>query len=99
MQVAVNGTVFYAPNAFSPNQDGLNDVWLPSALGITNYHIQIFNRWGEIVWETRDPQEPWLGQVNEGEHFASDGLYFWNAWMEDQLLLPTTHSGHLLLIR
>ncbi len=98
-QVAVNGTVFYAPNAFSPNQDGLNDVWLPSALGITNYHIQIFNRWGEMVWETRDPQEPWLGQVNEGEHFAPDGLYFWNAWMEDQILLPTTHSGHLLLIR
>ena len=98
-QVAVQGTVFYAPTAFSPNQDGLNDVWKPSALGITNYHLQVFNRWGALIWETRNVDEPWLGQVNGGEHFAPDGLYFWNAWMEDQILLPTTHAGHLLLIR
>ena len=98
-QVAVNGTVFYAPTAFSPNNDGLNDVWLPSALGITSYSMQIFNRWGELIWETHDIEEPWLGQVSGGEHFATDGLYFWNAWMEDQILLPTTYSGHVLLIR
>ncbi len=98
-QVAVNGTVFYAPTAFSPNNDGLNDVWLPSVLGITNFHLQIFNRWGQLIWQTRDENVPWLGQVNEGEHFAPDGLYFWSAWMEDQILLPTTKKGHLHLIR
>jgi gliding motility-associated-like protein len=98
-QVAVNGTVFYAPTAFSPNQDGLNDVWKPSVLGITSFHLQVYNRWGNLVWETRNPEEPWLGQISDGQHFAQDGLYFWTAWMEDQIFLPTTKKGHLNLVR
>jgi gliding motility-associated-like protein len=98
-QVAVNGSVFYAPNAFTPNNDGLNDVWIPVALGVTEYEMKIFNRWGELIWKTRDPAEPWLGQVHDGDHYAPDGLYFWEAWIEDQIHYPTTYSGHLQLIR
>ncbi len=98
-QVAVSGSVFYAPNAFTPNHDGINDVWKPVALGITSYHLQIFNRWGEIVWETHDTEIPWLGQVQDGEHFAMDGLYYYEAWTEDQLFLPRTYQGHIHLNR
>lgn len=98
-QVAVSGSVFYAPNAFTPNNDGMNDVWLPVALGTTSYRLQIFNRWGERVWETDEPKEPWMGQVQFGEHYAPDGIYFYEVWMEDQIRFPKTFSGHIQLLR
>lgn len=98
-QVAVSGTVFYAPNAFTPDHDGLNDVWLPVALGVSDYRLNIYNRWGELVWETNYQNEPWLGQVNDGMHFAPDGLYYYEAFILDLLALPHTYRGHLQLLR
>ena len=98
-QVAVNGTVFYAPTAFSPNNDGMNDVWMPSALGVTAYRCEVYNRWGEKIWETEDPDTPWLGQIRDGVHYAPDGLYHFRIWYEDQLRMPTEHSGLITLIR
>lgn len=98
-QVAVNGTVFYAPTAFSPNNDGMNDVWLPSVLGVTDYRCEIYNRWGEKIWETQEAGTPWLGQVHNGDHYAPDGLYHFRIWFEDQLRMPTEHAGLITLIR
>ena len=98
-QVAVAGTVFYAPNAFTPNHDGLNDTWLPVALGVSDYRINVYNRWGELVWETNSQNEPWLGQVRDGAHFAPDGLYYYEAFILDLLTLPQTYHGHLQLLR
>ena len=98
-QVAVSGSVFYAPNSFTPNNDGLNDVWMPIGLGITSYRLEIFNRWGERIWSTEDVNEPWLGQVQDGLHYAMDGIYFYEVWTEDQLYYPRTYSGHIQLIR
>ena len=98
-QVAVAGTVFYAPNAFTPNHDGLNDTWLPVALGVSDYRINVYNRWGELVWETNSQNEPWLGQVRDGAHFAPDGLYYYEAFILDLLSLPQTYHGHLQLLR
>ena len=98
-QVAVSGTVFYAPNAFTPDHDGLNDVWLPVALGVSDYRLNVYNRWGELVWETNSQNEPWLGQVGDGVHFAPDGLYYYEAFILDLLALPHTYRGHLQLLR
>ncbi|MEZ4884154.1 MAG: gliding motility-associated C-terminal domain-containing protein [Chitinophagales bacterium] len=50
------------PNAFSPNGDGINDVFEPvSACDILDYQLQIFNRWGERVFQSFDPKESWNG--------------------------------------
>lgn len=98
-QVAVSGTVFYAPSAFTPDHDGLNDVWLPVALGVSDYRLKIYNRWGELVWQTNSQNEPWLGQVGDGVHFAPDGLYYYEAFILDLLALPHTYRGHLQLLR
>lgn len=98
-QVAVNGTVFYAPAAFTPNNDGLNDAWMPIALGVTSYRLQVYNRWGELIWETENIEEPWLGQVHNGSHYAQDGMYLWEVWLEDQIKYPRTYSGYLQLLR
>jgi len=98
-EVAVSGNVFYAPNSFTPNNDGVNDVWLPVALGLTSYHLQIFNRWGELIWQTFDPTIPWLGNIETGNHYAPDGLYHYSVKVEDQLRYPRTYSGSIQLFR
>ena len=98
-EVSVSGTVFYAPTAFTPDNDGLNDVWRPEVLGVTEYDLTIFNRWGEVVWQTMDPEAYWLGQVNSGSHYAPNGIYHWTVRLEDQLLFPRAFSGTVELIR
>ena len=98
-EVAVSGNVFYAPNSFTPNNDGVNDVWIPVALGITYYNLQIFNRWGELIWTTIDSNEPWLGNSQSGAYYVPDGLYHYQVKIEDQLKYPRTYSGSIQLIR
>jgi PKD repeat protein len=99
-QVSVSGSVFYAPTAFTPDGDGLNDVWIPVVLGVSAYRLRIVNRWGEIVWETLDSLTPWLGEKgNESKHFCPNGLYIWEAVWIDQIGYPRTKSGSVYLTR
>ncbi|MHB1921220.1 MAG: DUF7948 domain-containing protein [Chitinophagaceae bacterium] len=53
---------FAVPNAFSPNGDGINDVFLVKGFGISEFDLQIFNRWGQLVFESRDPNRGWDGR-------------------------------------
>ena len=98
-EVAVNGTIFWAPTAFSPNSDGVNDVWLPTALGMTTYALEVRDRWGELVWSTSDPKQPWLGEGDGGLHFVEDGVYVWQVRFTDQLRQPQIQQGHVTLFR
>ena len=98
-QVAVNGSLFYAPNTFTPNNDGINDVWLPLVTGSTSYRLEIFDRWGVKIFETFNAEAPWLGNVLNGEHFAPDGMYSYRVWMEDQIKMPSEYAGTILLFR
>ena len=55
----------YVPNAFTPNGDGINDVWkLPSLESYPNAEAWIFNRWGQIVFHSRGPFISWDGTFN-----------------------------------
>jgi gliding motility-associated-like protein len=97
--VAVEGFLFYVPNSFTPNNDGINDVFKPVFTGISSYRIEIHDRWGEIVFTSDDPYEPWLGNVKEGEHFAADGVYIYHIVVEDLLFYPREFTGHISLLR
>ena len=98
-EVVVNGTIFHAPTAFTPDQDGLNDVWLPVALGVTSFDLEVRNRWGDIVWATEDPEQPWLGESAGGTHYAPNGLYLWKVTYRDQLGHPVVRQGTVSLVR
>lgn len=97
--VLINGHLFWAPNSFTPNGDGINDFWQPVYIGVTNYHIQIFNRWGAIVFESRDPSVVWLGNFDGGGHFAEDGVYQYVIKFDDLLSFPHEAEGHIVLTR
>ncbi|MCW5900575.1 MAG: gliding motility-associated C-terminal domain-containing protein [Flavobacteriales bacterium] len=75
----------YVPNAFTPDGDGLNDVFIPSVLGIDpeRYDLIIYDRWGHIVFETREHTVGWNGGYrNEGE-ILPQGVYVWHLIVSD----------------
>ncbi len=99
-EVSISGSVFYAPTSFTPNNDGVNDYWIPVILGANSYRLRIFNRWGELIWETLDNETPWLGQNGlDGVHFCPDGLYVWEAVWVDQIGYPRSKTGSVFLTR
>ncbi|MEM9022390.1 MAG: gliding motility-associated C-terminal domain-containing protein [Bacteroidota bacterium] len=69
--ITVEGTFLVnIPNVFSPNGDGINDVFNPVVEGIDNYKLVIYNRWGKKVFETTDPAEGWDGgDLNDGTYY------------------------------
>ena len=67
----------YVPNAFTPNDDGLNDVFQVEGTGInaSNFQLDIFNRWGETVFSSTDPQQAWTGGANGSSYYCPNGAY------------------------
>lgn len=67
--------ILYVPNAFTPNNDGINDVFRVNGNGIMRYNIKIFNRWGEKVFESDDIDEVWDGSHVGGEYYVPNAIY------------------------
>jgi gliding motility-associated-like protein len=88
------------PNAFSPNGDGLNDyfkiIGVPPE-NITLFNLQIFNRWGQIVFQTNDIGHAWDGRLN-GE-YCQAGYYTWIIFYEDNQKRKVSNKGGLMLVR
>jgi len=97
-EVGVNGTLFYAPNTFTPNNDGINDVFAAEGEDLRGYWMRVYNRWGELVFVSDDPEEPWQGNVLGGDHYAPDGVYLWQVRIE-RVNGPVLLQGHVHLLR
>ncbi len=72
--------VFYVPNSFTPDEDNLNKVFKPvftSGYDPFNFTMFIFNRWGELVFETHDSEKGWNGNYGMDGILCQDGLYIW----------------------
>jgi gliding motility-associated-like protein len=86
------------PNAFTPNGDGVNDVFLPIVIkNLSEYHLVIFNRWGMVIFESADPSIGWNG-IDNGDH-GEIGTYLWTI---DYRLEEGTNgrlSGYVTLLR
>lgn len=68
----------FIPNSFTPNNDGKNDVFKidGTAIDSEQFHMLIFNRWGEVVFESRDIDMAWAGDVQGGDYYyAQDQAY------------------------
>ena len=69
--------IVFIPNAFTPNGDGLNDVWKPvisCSETMTNYKLTIYDRWGNRIFQSADYNVGWSGRDNNGRDYAS-GVY------------------------
>lgn len=69
----------YVPNSFTPNGDAQNDVFAPRGMGIdpNEYRLEIYDRWGGIIFESSDLNQPWDGRVQGTTKMAQNGIYIW----------------------
>ena len=100
-----NFTVF-VPNAFTPDGDGLNDIFFPNGKnhdnieGASEYSFLIFNRWGALIWESGTPYQPWDGTNAKTGSEVQQDVYVWKlkVWDNVESVLKT-YYGRVSLIR
>ena len=86
----------YVPNSFTPNGDNQNDVFAPRAVGIDNekYKLLIYDRWGGLVFESTNLNQPWDGRVQGTNKMAQNGVYVWRIVAQDNTDNPVGHLYH-----
>ena len=91
---------YYLPNAFTPNSDSVNDVFIGNGVyeGMTDFEMTIWNRWGEKVFETNDPNEGWNGQKNNDGQMSPNGVYVVLVNYLTPRIVPVNLKGFATLI-
>lgn len=88
---------FYLPNTFTPNDDGVNDTFLPKATNIQSFEITIFNRWGENIFKSNDFNNVWDGTY-KGEQ-VKDDVYVWQVKVVDLFSKSHYLIGHVMVLK
>ncbi len=99
MQI-IEDILFFAPNTFTPDGDEHNQIWKPEISGIDIYDFElfIFNRWGEMIWESHDPNVGWDGTYHGV--LVPQGTYVWKATVKDPFKdKRKTFNGTINLIK
>jgi len=92
--------LLYVPNTFTPDNDNFNELWRVYAEGIDIYtfHLQVFNRWGELIWESFNAEAGWNGTY--GGKVVPDGTYVWKLSAKHLFKdRRQTWSGHVNVLR
>lgn len=75
------------PNVFSPNNDGINDIYRSSRISyVERVDMKIFNRWGILVFETEDPDINWDGKLTGSDQLVAPGVYYYICDVYEQRL-------------
>lgn len=96
-------SAIYVPNTFTPNGDGLNDVFIPVGKNIATMELLIFDRWGAVLFQSNDPTMGWDG-TQQGQPVKND-VYLWKLryrFAEDEygrLGMEQEQMGHIQVLR
>lgn len=89
------------PNIFTPNGDSFNDVFRPDGKGVADYRLKIFDRWGNLVFESTQYNNGWNGKINNEP--AAAGTYYFLLMakdaLENSLVGDEVMKGEITLIR
>lgn len=85
--------VIYFPTSFTPNGDGLNDVFIPLGGGIDEFKLDIYNRWGNLIYTTQSLSQPW-----DGNGHGQDN-YVWKVYLKDNKGVDREMIGSVTLLR
>jgi len=88
---------FFIPNSFTPNEDGLNDVFKPVVSGFESMEFTVFDRWGAKMFESSDANRGWTGIVGNDQAKTDVYAYKFSGRMTNGGAIEK--SGHVLLIR
>lgn len=92
-----DATTLYVPNAFTPDGSGGNNVWIPIGYNYTDLHFMIFNRWGELIFESYDDLFGWDGTY-KGDICKND-VYVYKVEWKDSYGRKNYKAGHVSLLR
>ena len=95
-QVTFPSNVFF-PNAFTPNGDGLNDTFMFTGLFIQDFQMNIYNKWGELIFITKNQDIGWDGTKNSV--LLPSGMYIFNAEFTDEAGVSFVKKGEVYLLR
>ena len=101
-QVCIDPDVaIFVPNTFTPNDDALNEVFIPVCVGIDpeKYQLWVFDRWGNLIFTTEDLNKGWDGKVQGHSDLCQEDTYVWKIRAIDVLGKKHSLIGHVNLIR
>ncbi|MGZ3864830.1 MAG: PKD domain-containing protein [Bacteroidia bacterium] len=92
--------LIYVPSAFTPNHDGMNDVFMPKGEGVTEYKLYVYDRWGQLAFKSNDLSVGWDGRhLNKGNEIAPEDIYIWKIEAKNQKGEPKMLKGHVSLLK
>ena len=90
---------FYIPNAFSPNGDGINDEFFGKGDYINSFEMDIFDRWGNLIFFSDDINKHWDGKANHGSDVAQQDVYVYVVKITDQKNLKHKYTGTVTIVK
>ncbi|MDD3877619.1 MAG: PKD domain-containing protein [Bacteroidales bacterium] len=90
---------FFIPNAFTPNSNGFNDLFSGFGANFTDYQLYVFNRWGELIYETHDFNKPWNGRYWNVEEIDNQDVYVYRIVVNDFSGKQHEFIGHVTLLK
>ncbi len=91
--------IFYIPTSFSPNGDGINDVFSGKGVFIAKYEMMIFDRWGNLIYKTTDINQPWNGKGNKCNEISEGDVYVYSFTLTDFKKEVHLYKGIVTLVR
>ena len=91
--------MFYIPNAFTPNDDGVNDMFTGQGIFIKKYEMAIFDRWGSLIFLSDNINKPWDGRANHGTEISQGDVYIYSIKITDFNLKIHNYKGIVTLVR
>jgi gliding motility-associated-like protein len=91
--------VLYIPNAFTPNGDGINDVFMFAGSFFAEFELTIYNKWGAIIYKTDKIDKPWTGYTNNGSTEAQQDVYVYSLKAKDLKNKQYSYKGTVTLVR
>jgi gliding motility-associated-like protein len=93
------GWSFYIPNAFTPDSYGPNSIFNGKGENISSYSLMIFNRWGNLVFESNNLYNGWNGKVNNSAEIAQQDVYVYKVSFKDGLNKQHEYIGSVTLLK
>jgi len=90
---------FYMPNAFTPDQDGLNDIFKASVDDYEEFDLKVFNKFGQVIFHTKDPDQGWNGSYQNNGYYCQPGVYIVKYEVQFDAFNIIDGIGHVNLIR